>query len=98
MSGLTKLQFACYNNDTKRVRKLLVAGGNVNDPLPLSGLTPLMIAVFNENIVMVKDLLKQVDIKLDAKSYNAKFTALEYANIKGNMEIIRVIKNKIEWG
>ena len=96
MNGLTDLQDACFENNTTKVREILSLGvADVNVRFPETGLTPLMVAVLNDNEEIVCLLLSNTKLTIDDKSHLSNFNAMEYAKIKRNHRIINAIKERL---
>lgn len=86
----TALIHAVYNGDIKLVQFLLDNGADVNIADDKYGATALMYAVGGGHIEIVKLLIeKKADVNLKDKE---GYTALYAAKVKGNSEIVRLLK------
>ena len=93
--GETLLHLAARKENTQDlVEKLLSAEANVN-AANKDGWTPLICAVFIDNLKVVEKLLSVESIKADAVTSDGN-TALMIATRHGNKEIAQLISNKVK--
>jgi len=89
-SGLTPLMLAGKTKHLSIVKKLIAAGGEVNDTQP-DGWSPLMHAVYDKNFGVVKLL---VENGADISNRNSDGdTAIDIAKSLGEKEIVDCLKN-----
>ncbi|MDO5305663.1 MAG: ankyrin repeat domain-containing protein, partial [bacterium] len=88
-NGKTMIQAAVEKNDVKTVETLIKDGANVNVVCKYkesSNVTPLMTAVIDKNVAVIKPLLK-ANADLNVKEKNLGLTALQIAILQGNEDI-----------
>ena len=90
---ITPLFQAALQQDVKAMRRLLPDPLHLNQPYAGNGNTLLHIAVWNENIEMVKLLLEQPYLNKTIPN-NAGKTPLDLAQEKQLTEIVSLLKDK----
>lgn len=88
----TALRWAARLGYADTIKLLLDYGADIN-AASKEGWTALMLAAYDNHIDAVKALLAEPDINLDAKLKASGKTALNLAEIQGNTEIIKLLKN-----
>ena len=73
---------------------LLIEGQTTTE---IKGITPLLVAVWNNHIEIIKILLKRKDLEINQKANNTDgHTALMMASQFGRLEVVRLLLSKSE--
>ncbi|CAC5359141.1 ANK [Mytilus coruscus] len=92
ISSITPLSFACLENRTKIINKLIDLGANVNKS-GLSGMTPLPAACYYEYIdLAVLELLLKHKACVDKRMFDGS-TPLLVASLRQNREAVNILLN-----
>ena len=93
MSLNKKLIEACKNQDIEEIKNLISQGADVNEK-DKNNKTLLIFASYNGNKEIIDFLISNGANVNDKDSYAIGYTALMYANIIKNKEIIKLLKSR----
>ena len=88
-SGATPLMIACIANAHNSVKTLIELGADINFQ-DANGQTPLMFTTFKNAVNSAKILLKNQNLKIDAKDYTGS-TALMRTAAYGSVEVLKIL-------
>merc|ERR1711982_119493 len=88
---MSELITACRDGDIEKVKQLLDNNANVNESDSYM-FTPLITAAESQHVEVVKELLKHKECNVNASEYEST-TALHYATMRDNTEIILALLN-----